>query len=538
MPSKRSKSRVLKLPGRLTALVRLASVFFATVVLLLVVSLRVVIFKQLLSSTNSTSRRGDSCYFIGHDPLSGHVVQFNTRSFCLTSSVCFPAADPSASYFHLPDSPAPTCTVTAPDFSPIPIPSALITREFQSCANLQRRAVLCAHGPGLSNDSSVCPRFAPLSPDQRISTRWYEDISIVVPSYPFPGNIFHYASVPAILGYIVDLIPLLGAGWGPDTDRTKVNLIFRAPPVILARQDWQRQLMSLIIHHRMKKTGVSIAVHHLKPETSVSHVCVRNAIVLGSRGHLNLWPFPNSTTVPLDGSAVPVDAIHFKRAVYRAFDIRSRLPSTQKPISELPPLAVGYARRDAPRDPPPGKFLKHFDARRFSDADEAWLMAVLRNETSAVGAELRVFTVMGNETLREQVTNVVRVGFMVGIHGANLVNSIFMHPFGALLEILPAGMNEECYIAGMNSGLAYFRHESSQLASPEESRCRVTDDACRNELRQRVVKISARKDRDRVRELVRAGLSHLRLLHGAYPDGIPVAHNKETAFYDIKQPER
>lgn len=45
-------------------------------------------------------------------------------------------------------------------------------------------------------------------------------------------------------------------------------------------------------------------------------------------------------------------------------------------------------------------------------------MGKLRNETSAAGAGLRIFTVMGNESLQEQVRNVANVCFMIGIHGA------------------------------------------------------------------------------------------------------------------------
>lgn len=176
--------------------------------------------------------------------------------------------------------------------------------------------------------------------------------------------------------------------------------------------------------------------------------------------------------------------------------------------------------------------------RMFGKADAAWFEGMLRNETRIGGVGLRVFETSSGESLREQVENVVQVGFMVGIHGANLVNSMFMRPFGGLMEVQPFGTTSLCYVSGGNSGLAYFRHVASKAASAEESGCGKNNFECETKMRNRMVKISDERDRKAIREYVQKGIQHLLYLHNTFPDGIPVTYNPETAYYDIAQPQR
>lgn len=93
--------------------------------------------------------------------------------------------------------------------------------------------------------------------------------------------------------------------------------------------------------------------------------------------------------------------------------------------------------------------------RRFFGADEAWLKSMLLKETKAAGFGLHVFTILGNESLREQASMFSKLGAVIGIHGANLANSVFMRPESGIVEIIPNGGASPCYIAGLNSGLAY-----------------------------------------------------------------------------------
>lgn len=498
--------------------------------------------------TRASQYLPDACLFIGHDSLAPDILQFNTRALCLASSVCFPSSDPSKAYLHAVGRPSPRCSVHNPDLSPVFINSSAKYRELQSCADLQRRAVICAHGKGLVEHNASCPVFRPLDVDNGGVIRWFDNLSIVVPAYPFPGNIFHFASVATTLTFIIDSLPYLISHWTmhnessdmykscqkcPPFSRRNINILLRQPAHVFQSVNWQRQLMQTIITTHLQPLGLNTRVYYLRSNTAFDNVCVRNAVVLGLRGNLNMWAFMNSSAMPLDGYSAPADAVWFKRIIYEAFHIPSRLPTEDHPISELPPLVVGYARRDAPRDPPPGKYVEKFLTRRFSDEDETWLLEMLKNETRSAGVDLHVFTTPEGEPLETQVKNIVQVGFLVGIHGANLVNSMFMHPFGALFEISPALVREECYMGGMNSGLAYWRHEVSELATSEESGCRPWDNLCRDKLTLRRVKLRAESDRRITREYVQKGIMHIVNLHQVYPEGVPVRLNPSTSLFDV-----
>lgn len=490
----------------------------------------------------------DSCQFIGHDLASPGLLQFNTRALCLSSSICVPSQDPSSAYFYPAERPSPKCSVQNPDFTPVILNSAEKLRELHSCAELQRKSVICAHGTGLSKNNASCPRVQPFHIDDGRKIRWFENVSILVPAYPFPGNIFHFASVATTVSFIAENLSSVLHNWSfSDSSRglyrscrgcyvysaKHINIIFRQSADVLRFVGWQRELMQAIISSRFESSGLSVRVYHLVANPSFEKVCIRNAIVLGLRGNLNMWAFPNSSKLPLHGYSVPADAVRFKQTIYDAFQINATLPTNDRAVSELPPLVLGYARREGSADPPIGGYVEQFLTRRFSDADEAWLLEMLKNETRKEGVELRVFTTSRLDPLREQVRNMAKVGFLVGIHGANLVNCIFMHPFGALLEISPALVREECYIGGMNSGLAYWRHEVTQLASPEESRCRPSDTHCRENLLLRLVKLGADEDRRKVRTFVQEGIKHIANLHRDYPAGIPVQYKVKTGYFDV-----
>lgn len=49
----------------------------------------------------------------------------------------------------------------------------------------------------------------------------------------------------------------------------------------------------------------------------------------------------------------------------------------------------------------------------------------------------------------------------IGIHGANLVNTMFMPPLSALFELFPFGFRHNMYEQGSNAGLRYYSYEMS-----------------------------------------------------------------------------
>lgn len=172
--------------------------------------------------------------------------------------------------------------------------------------------------------------------------------------------------------------------------------------------------------------------------------------------------------------SVPLDAERFKQAVYDVFGITASLPSLLETqdgttFSEPPPFTIGYVRRE-------GKlgsdgYYRGGAMRKLVTKDENWFMEMLHNETQAYGSKLIIIPAKKRESLKRQVKDIVRAGFVIGIHGANLVNAMFMLFFGVLMEIMPNNATEECYIGSAISSLKYLRMECINQLGLLDSGC-------------------------------------------------------------------
>lgn len=65
-------------------------------------------------------------------------------------------------------------------------------------------------------------------------------------------------------------------------------------------------------------------------------------------------------------------------------------------------------------------------------------------------------------SFKEQYYQVRSIGIAIGIHGANLVNSMFMPPFTVLIEIFPYSFGHGLYVNGGNAGLKYFSYHMTE----------------------------------------------------------------------------
>lgn len=370
--------------------------------------------------------------------------------------------------------------------------------------------VVCALGPGLIRENPSCPTVRPMDDYSEQST-WLPGVSIVVPEYPYPKNIYHFANVVAQIAHVTDHLATLL----PDQNVSTLNLVMHGAE---NKQQWQSSLFELTLRRRIKSKYPNTKVHYMSE--SKEHLCMKNAIVMGRRGHVNVWPFANSTFVPTDGYSIPADAVRFKRAVFDEVGIKCELPSGASGKSCLPPKRVGYARRSSG------------SMRSFPDQDEKWFVSMLEEECTRAGFELKSFMTKAEQPLEDQVRTFAEVGLVVGIHGANLVNSLFMRPFSGLLEVFPTEAVNRCYYAGSNSGLRYFAHESSTRASAEESGC-PENNRCREQLRHRKVKLGAQDDRNTIQAYVREGIEHIEKLHARFGEGVEVRLDEDSGFYRI-----
>lgn len=490
-----------------------------------------------------------ACFQVGHDPASPAAdPPPNARYLCTTSALCLrPSTPDRLGALYLGAHPASAaCDTLGPDLTPA------ADKSRAACAALRDARVFCAHGAYANRGTPQhCPpvgTLADLSEADNSSAAWVarDRVAVVVPAYPWTGNIFHYTYVIGFVTHVLsDLERVLalrrGAAAAGAPPPTRVTLIFRGP-VAATLVPWNAAVTSIMFRRRLAAAGVvDIAVQSLgEDETAdVSNstgnaaplTCAHSAVLLGMRGHHNIWPFANGTAVSTAGDSVPAQAVAFRRAVYDEFNVTAtRLPPLPRRADgnvfvkrfafDPPPLVVGYSRRHSePLPPPGGRLVKNW--RRFSPEDEEWFRGMLRGEAARAGADYREVEITSSMSFGDQARWFAGVGLVVGIHGANLVNAMFAPPFSGLIEVMPGGHESLCYVGGENSGLMYAYHTAAD-STREESFCQPDQRCWPTMYRQhRRVKIGTEEHRTQLRKLVRDGLARIVQLRQRFPKGMP-----------------
>lgn len=411
--------------------------------------------------------------------------------------------------------------------------------------------------PSHDPEGPLQPQVLPLSSassSELSVAKWLDGIAIVVPAYPHHHNIFHYAFAIAQTMHLAGALPKLLRGIPVNSEMSKVTLVFRGSlPVSLGL--WQHDIVALILEERLKEAGLkSVDVISFnetkrmnadntgaqKREASKPLICANAALVMGRRADVFQWAFPNALTdISLNGTSAPLESLLFRRAAYKAAGVQS-LTSEMANIGEegtavtrlfdLPPLAIGYARRNVEVDFGKGE-TQQGTTRRFSDADEVWFSKMLCDEAKGSNMSFKTIQTPQEMALMEQVHEFASVGILAGVHGANLVNSIFTKPFSALLEV--ANLQFPCYRGGMNSGLWFESYKPERVGSASESGC--GGEPCQSDLNHRRVLISSRNDRAELRRIVRSAIRHVRSLHARFGrlGGIPARYDEGSSEYRI-----
>lgn len=138
-------------------------------------------------------------------------------------------------------------------------------------------------------------------------------------------------------------------------------------------------------------------------------------------------------------------------------------PLTRRPraaLLDLPGRVLVYARRDP------------ISTRRaFCCGSASWVDNMLSRVASRHGFSIRTVDGGGGVSFAVQLAQMSDAGVVVGIHGANLVNTMFAPPLAALVEV--ANMHMQCYVGGMNAGLAYWLVKPESTATRRQSGCEV-----------------------------------------------------------------
>lgn len=528
-------------------------------------------------------------------PLSdreGHSTPHgDSKSFCLTSEICVsPRDDKSESIiehgYDFKNGEKVTCRSTGP--------SLIGTVENRSleCDELQK-SVHCAHGQyNASSWNSICPNVTYANDVTRRKIRnqknvtHLDGIAIIVPPYPWLENIFHFSQALLSAIHLASNVAPLFNSSSEMIKARHISLIFRSLPPE-ASGYWHNGITQALINHRLSRPNnihnVSVSITSTY-EDDWFHIysrnisdqpqrgrpfCAKSGILLGMRTNVYLPPFPlyssnhlwpflakNSslgggiTTHTLQFQ-VPVESVLFRAAVYEYANITTIMNTTnlldnsspcfyncdlklpRNVLLDLPPNVLGYSRRNTAPDPPPGEPVTVGPSRRFSDFDENWYVNMLKEECTISNAKFMTLQNLSDITFKDQMVLFHQIGYVVGIHGANLLNMIAMPAFGGMFEV--SAVHVPCYADGSNSGLAFWSYKPMKVASIEDSLCADWDWFCHHSANWRRVLIDDEIDKDEIRKGVKHGLQYINEFRMAFQHlgGVPVVLNETTMHYVV-----
>lgn len=182
--------------------------------------------------------------------------------------------------------------------------------------------------------------------------------------------------------------------------------------------------------------------HKYKP--SSKYLCLKNAIIptlLARQFFIDHYHTKTKSALPDKGKQVPVDiptdSIRFREKVAAYF----------------------YGEREILNGKKRMVFLHRSGTKRvFTPKSEKLVVQLLKDicKENDFSFEIADFS---HKSFNEQYEVMRDASVAIGIHGANLVNTMFMPPSSVLVEINPFGFHHELmYTNGGNSGLIYFSY--------------------------------------------------------------------------------
>lgn len=259
-------------------------------------------------------------------------------------------------------------------------------------------------------------------------------------------------------------------------------------------------------------------------------LCANNAIIPGPRSALDDWPFfPSQPSLSTESILVSPLALSFRRAAYEYARIPSFLNNfvynSKVSKSDIPRMQIMYAKRG-------GRWQGR---RTLTSGDEIWLNNTLHSQ----GMEVK--TVIVNDyksiTFAEQVRAFQNSGMVVGVHGANLVNAMFVPPFGALVEIVPRGGDGDvqwrrCYEGGMNSGLRHWRVLAGEYATNGIERMSGGQEWVKSG----EVRVSEGLDRIKVENAIKEASEYIKYVNNAFKklQHVPLVWNAQKKVYGVR----
>lgn len=297
--------------------------------------------------------------------------------------------------------------------------------------------------------------------------QWVEGLTVLQILEKNCGNIAHFAGRILLLQHILDNIMAYSA-----PPRNPANVLIVPTFHIMKRflyphnyEFWHKNFFqALIAPHkytigtlgnflyrdskpRPDKAPIVQLLHNFSTDGSEyagkKFVCFRRAIVpsyLKARFFVNDFEYPSAKpslqSIATDAPPVPRDSLRLRERVSALIDQDAEYSGREKQIM----------------------LLDRTGSRRvFGPEAREKMLGMIKNVADEKGY---TFTVTGFDkmTFAKQYEVMKKVSIAVGIHGANLVNTMFMPPLSVLFEIFPFGFRHEMYANGGNAGLKYLSY--------------------------------------------------------------------------------
>lgn len=431
------------------------------------------------------------------------------------------------------------------------------------CGHLHE-SVKCVHGWFPNPSQPHCPTSEGQTSPPETATKSLNGYAVIVPAYPHLGNIYHYSHV------LVNAFQLAReAVVNNNKGRKDVVFIFRGEsPYDLGK--WQSFTFDSL-RSKLEASNISTSWYSFgmkttrdKLQESTDTVCVNSAVLMGPRGSVNAWPFQTSRhqkhrelTIrqrpvlnrgqlfrQLESTnrlTVPIESIRFRSSTYFSANVSSEIsnfpllpPYPNRIWIDLPPPTIAYSRRNSYPDPQPGQVLKG-PVRRLSDSDEKYLYYTLNTISEKYNFTLQTLQPTSDTPISDQVSSFHQAGVLIGLHGANLMNAMFMTPFSGLIEINPTKL--QCYVSGANSGLVSWLVDPGRIATPEESNCLKTPrfKKCWKSLVQRRVLLDDPNTRTKLEHTIEESIVFVRKLRNRFSKSgkIPLVLDAKNSMYKI-----
>ena len=465
----------------------------------------------------------ERCFIVGNNDKAEIMWQMNSRALCVVEDMCLSGQKMDQVRTMGWIEGGLECGIVKAGNGRLKVRDHASVNSENRCRDIVReRLVMKAYGEEIVEDNQRWlqrlsrKRYNGLGAGRMKAVEFKSNFAIIVPKYQWTHNICHYSRV---WNYIAHVIRNLKAyGVTEEDHEGTIDVLYRSG--IAYDKTWMVGLKEALIDQLQEETGLNINVGRLRHDRFREAQCVHKAIMLGSEGRVDSLPFLNDTSVwsrqhnLLDEHwpTIPRQSLLLREAMYKKLNLgrlsffgegdgRFGLNGEVARI-KVPPLTVAYVVRSTR------------SKRRFGIMTKAWFGKLVYSLATEMGFEVQEVSFNKQMPMKEQVGQLRNAGVVTGIHGANFVNTMFMPPGGALVEMFPYRYARAYYMNGGNAGLRYSFHVTR---SGKDQGCSWSPN-CFLKYRESRMDFDS-TDKRQTEAVLRKAMLYIKLLHKRFPEG-------------------